>query len=100
MLNSKAFTTGPPVLVSSGISWDDTGMPSSNLAALLKLPADERAELAMALWDSLTDRERESELELTAEQQAELDRRWADHLVNPESAILWEEVRRKLRDGK
>jgi putative addiction module component (TIGR02574 family) len=50
-------------------------MPSSNLAALLKLPADERAELAMALWDSLTDRGRESELELTAEQQAELDRR-------------------------
>jgi putative addiction module component (TIGR02574 family) len=75
-------------------------MPSSNLAALLKLPADERAELAMALWDSLTDQERESELELTAEQQAELDRRWADHLANPESAIPWEEVRRKLFDGK
>jgi hypothetical protein len=43
-------------------------MPSSNLAALLKLPADEGAELAMALWESLTDRDRESELELTAQQ--------------------------------
>lgn len=75
-------------------------MPSSNLAALLKLPPDERAELAMALWDSLTDQRRESELELSAEQQAELDRRWADHLANPESAIPWEQVRRKLRDGK
>jgi putative addiction module component (TIGR02574 family) len=75
-------------------------MPSSNLANLLKLPADERAELAMALWDSLTDRQRESELELSPEQKAELDRRWAEHLANPESAIPWEEVRRKLRDGK
>jgi putative addiction module component (TIGR02574 family) len=75
-------------------------MPSSNLANLLKLPADERAELAMALWESLTDQERESELELSSDQKAELDRRWAEHLANPESAIPWEEVRRKLRDGK
>ena len=73
-------------------------MPSSNLANLLKLPADERVELAMALWDSLTDQERESELELSTDQQAELDRRWADHLANPKSAIPWEEVRRKLRN--
>jgi putative addiction module component (TIGR02574 family) len=75
-------------------------MASSNLANLLKLPADERAELAMALWESLTDQERESELELGSDQKAELDRRWAEHLANPESAVLWEEVRRKLRDGK
>lgn len=75
-------------------------MPSSNLANLLKLPADERAELAMALWDSLTDEERESELELSSDQKAELDRRSAEHLANPESAIPWEEVRRKLRNGK
>jgi len=75
-------------------------MPSSNLANLLKLPADERAELAMALWESLSDQERESELELSPDQHAELDRRWAEHLANPESAIPWEEVRRKLRDGK
>jgi putative addiction module component (TIGR02574 family) len=75
-------------------------MPSSNLANLLKLPADERAELAMALWESLTEPERESELELSSDQKAELDRRWAEHLANPESAVPWEEVRRKLRDGK
>jgi putative addiction module component (TIGR02574 family) len=75
-------------------------MPSNNLAHLLKLPADERAEIAMALWESLTDQERESELELSSDQKAELDRRWDEHLANPESAIPWEEVRRKLRDGK
>ncbi len=46
-------------------------MASSNLAHLLKLPADDRAELAMALWESLTDQERDAELELSSEQRAE-----------------------------
>ena len=71
-------------------------MPSSPLTDLLKLPAGDRAELAMALWDSLTDRERETELQLTDEQRAELDRRWAEHLANPGSAIPWADVRAKL----
>ena len=71
-------------------------MQSSPLAQLLKLPAGDRAELAMALWVSLTETEREGELELTDEQRAELDRRWAEHVENPGSAIPWSEVRRKL----
>ncbi len=75
-------------------------MPSSALSQLLKLPADERAELAMALWESLTDEERNAELALDPEQRAELDRRWAEHLENPGSAIPWDEVQRKLRDGE
>jgi len=50
----------------------------------------------MALWDSLSDAEREVELALTPEQKAELDRRWAEHLENPGSAAPWSEVRRKL----
>ena len=45
-------------LVSPRSGWDDARMASSSLANLLKLPAGERAELAMALWDSLSDRER------------------------------------------
>jgi putative addiction module component (TIGR02574 family) len=76
-----------------------SAMLSSTLAALLKLPAKDRIELAMALWDSLTDTEREAELVLTAEQEAELDRRFEEHLANPGSAIPWEEVRRKLASG-
>ena len=72
-------------------------MPSSPLSDLFKLPPETRAELAMALWESLTDGEREAQLTLTPEQQAELDRRWAEHLSDPTSAIPWEEVRRKLR---
>jgi putative addiction module component (TIGR02574 family) len=71
-------------------------MQSSPLAQLLKLPAGDRAELAMALWESLTETEREGELGLTDEQRAKLDRRWAEHVENPGSAIPWSEVRRKL----
>jgi putative addiction module component (TIGR02574 family) len=71
---------------------------SPSLSELLKLPAAERAELAMALWESLSEAQREGDLELTPDQAAELDRRWADHVQRPESAIPWEEVRRKLTD--
>ena len=71
-------------------------MESSTLSQLLKLPAADRAELAMALWESLSEAEREGELTLTDEQDAELDRRWVEHLANPSSAVRWSEVRRKL----
>ena len=71
-------------------------MASSPLKDLLKLPSGDRADLAMALWDSLTDAQREAELALTDEQRAELDRRWNEHLANPEAAIPWAEVRAKL----
>ena len=71
-------------------------MEPSTLSLLLKLPADDRAELAMALWESLADAERETELALTDAQAAEIDRRWAEHLANPGSAVPWSDVRRKL----
>lgn len=71
-------------------------MPVSPLPNLLKLPADDRAELAMALWDSLTDDERDGALDLTDEQRAELDGRWTAHLEDPGSAIPWADVRAKL----
>ncbi len=73
-------------------------MPSSPLTELLKLPAGDRAELAMALWESLTDAEREGELELSDADRADLDRRWAEHLQNPTSAVPWSQVRSKLID--
>ncbi|OFV89737.1 MAG: hypothetical protein A3G76_02840 [Acidobacteria bacterium RIFCSPLOWO2_12_FULL_65_11] len=71
-------------------------MESRTLSQLLRLPAGDRAELAMALWESLSETEREEELVLTAEEAAELDRRWAEHLANPDSAVPWSAVRRKL----
>lgn len=71
-------------------------MESRALSQLLKLPAGDRAELAMALWESLSDVERDGEFALSDEQGAELDRRWAEHVANPGSAVPWSEVRRKL----
>ena len=68
------------------------------LPDLLKLPADDRAQIAIALWDSLTDAQRDAAFDLTTEQRAELDRRWAEHVQNPGSAIAWSEIRRKLLD--
>jgi putative addiction module component (TIGR02574 family) len=65
----------------------------------LELPATERVDLAMALWESLTPAEQEAEFDLTPEQRAELDRRLAEHLAEPASAVPWEEVRRKLLRG-
>jgi putative addiction module component (TIGR02574 family) len=72
---------------------------SNILAALRRLPSQDRIELAMALWESLTDEEREAEFVLTPEQEAEIDRRLGEHLANPGSAIPWEEMRRKLASG-
>lgn len=71
---------------------------SPSFSELLKLPAGERAELAMALWESLSDAEREAELRLTSEEAADLDRRWDDHVKRPESAIPWSEVRRRMME--
>jgi putative addiction module component (TIGR02574 family) len=71
-------------------------MESSVLAQLLRLPPGDRADLAMALWESLSDDEREGELALSPEQRAELDRRWADHEKRPDNVVPWSDVRRKL----
>jgi putative addiction module component (TIGR02574 family) len=71
-------------------------MAPETLNALLKLSPQDRAALAMALWESLDDSEREKELSLTGKQVAEIDRRLAEHLADPDSAISWNKIRRKL----
>ncbi len=73
-------------------------MAVPKLSELLKLPFEERAELALALWESLTDAERDAQFALTREDEAELDRRWAEHVRDPSSAVPWQDVRRKLLD--
>lgn len=72
-------------------------MPSSVFDELMKLAPGKRAELALALWESLDDASREAELTLSPEQEAELDRRLAEHLANPGSALPWAEVQRRLQ---
>ena len=74
-------------------------MLRDTLTKLLELPPAERVDLAMALWDSLPPAQQEAEFDLTPEQLAELDRRLAEHIADPGSAIPWDEVRRKLLRG-
>ncbi len=74
-------------------------MVPKSLAELLKLSASDRIEIAMALWDSLAETDRDAQLAVTPEQEADLDRRLAEHIANPASAIRWNEVRRNLADG-
>ena len=72
-------------------------MAVNPLTDLLKLPADDRAEFVIALWESLEEVERDGVCELTDEQRRrELDRRWEEHRRNPTAAVPWSEVRRKL----
>ena len=66
------------------------------MASLLKLSSGDRAELAMALWESLDEATRTAVVDLTPAQAAELDRRLAEHRADPSTAIPWSEVRKKL----
>jgi putative addiction module component (TIGR02574 family) len=71
-------------------------MSSTPLSELLKLEPFERAELALAFWDSLTNPERVARVELTPEQKTILERRWAEHLEDPSSALPWDVVSCKV----
>jgi len=66
------------------------------MASLLKLSADERADLAMALWESLDEPAREAAIDLTPAQATEFERRLAEHRADPSTAIPWSEVRKRL----
>jgi putative addiction module component (TIGR02574 family) len=74
---------------------------SERVAALLnealKLTADERTDLADALWDSLDGPPSEYDAMTDEEFKAELDRRHEELRQHPERGIPWEEVKRMTR---
>ena len=72
-------------------------MVPTRLAELLSLPEAQRADLAIALWESLSESQRDQSLPIEPALAAELDRRLAEHMADPGSAIPWSEVQRKLR---
>jgi len=69
-------------------------MNKALLKELLELTPKERIELAEELWDSI---EPQDMPPLTPEQKQELDRRYAEHLRDPSTAITWEEVKARLQ---
>lgn len=66
------------------------------ISALSTLCVDERLLIVQKLWDSIPV---ESEVDVSSEQRAELQRRIAAHDTNPASAIGREELERRLRDA-
>ncbi len=55
------------------------------------LGVDEQIELVEAIWDGIVSRGVAPSL--TEAQKMELDRRFADHLANPNDVIPWSEVK-------
>ena len=74
-------------------------MGSTTLTQLLALPATERLELAMGLWQSLDHTEQEQALAVSPTLITELERRWSRHQHHPEEALSWERVRQDLGLG-
>ena len=68
-------------------------MNKSLLKELLELTPPERIELAELLWDSIEPHEMPP---LTQEQVQEIERRYAKHIRNPESASQWDDVKKRL----
>lgn len=59
------------------------------LDQLRALPAGERHHLVSQIWDEFAD----SELDLTAAQAAELDRRLEDHRRSPNDVVPWSDIK-------
>ena len=67
----------------------------NDIRDLLKLSIEERLQLVEDLWDSIA-AETDGLPPLTDEQQAEIERRMAEHERDPSTAIPWSEVRARL----
>jgi len=59
-----------------------------------QLSVEERLALVQELWDSIA--ESTGALPLTEAQQAELDRRLAEHEAHPDDVVPWEDVKASI----
>jgi len=64
---------------------------STALLQAKTLSVSDRIWLVQAIWDSIS--AEPEQLELTEAQQQELSRRLADHQINPQSVVSWEDIR-------
>ena len=58
------------------------------------LPASDQLQVVQAIWDRLP---KDVGTELSAAQQAELDRRWAEYKADPSTALTEDEFRERIR---
>ncbi|NET57560.1 MAG: addiction module protein [Symploca sp. SIO2E6] len=64
---------------------------STALLQAKALSIDDRIWLVQALWDSIS--AELEQLKLIEAQQQELSRRLADHQINPQSVVSWEDIK-------
>ena len=67
------------------------------LIELTALPIHDRLRVVESLWDSIPVA---SPIEMSPEQQAELQRRILAHERSPEKLLTWDEVLDRLRDDR
>lgn len=68
------------------------------ISDISQLTTEEQIVVAQAIWDRLSDLAVDQKL--TSEQQAELDRRWADYQADKSIAIPLEQFKERIRTAR
>jgi len=63
---------------------------------ILELPTAERVAIVQEIWESML--ERPDDVEITAAQRTELERRWVELQQNPDDGESWENVKKSLQN--
>jgi putative addiction module component, TIGR02574 family len=63
---------------------------------ILELPTAERVAVVQEIWESML--EHPEDVEITAAQRAELERRWVDLQQNPDDGESWSDVKKSLQN--
>jgi putative addiction module component (TIGR02574 family) len=63
---------------------------------ILELPTPERIAIVQEIWESMI--EHPEQVEITAAQREELERRWIDFQRNPNDGESWSDVKKSFRD--
>jgi putative addiction module component (TIGR02574 family) len=63
---------------------------------ILELPPAERLAIMQEIWESML--EHPQDIEITAAQREELERRWLDLQQNPDDVESWEDVKESLKN--
>jgi len=73
-------------------------MKQFSVAEILELPVAERIRLVEQIWDSIA--AVPEAVPVSEELKAELDRRLVEFEANPDGGSPWEEVRKRIVQGK
>lgn len=72
-------------------------MNNISIADILELPIQERIRLVELIWDSVA--AVPEAVQISPSLKAELETRFAEFELNPESGYSWDQVKSRLKDG-